>query len=211
MHLLIREHVAPVMRRAGFKRSGRTFRLIADSGDQAVLGFARHYADPDAAVFEVGYRMVPAPYWEWVNRQHWNSGQVGAPPAFVSAALAGDVVPPPWAAQLPDSQGRLRARWALREGNRQVCGEALAEALSTESIPQMAHFLDRTHLLQELRRPSMPVTRLLPLTRLEILLRVDDAPRHEIEAMLADVRPAGPGDDFAAWVRRRLTARDVAM
>ncbi|RFC77547.1 hypothetical protein [Streptomyces sp. AcE210] len=210
LDLLVREHVAPVMRGAGFKRSGRTFRLIADSGDQAVLGFARHYVDPGATVFEVGYRVVPAPYWEWTNRQHCSSGQVRDPPAFVLAAVAGDVVPPPRAAHLPDSKGRLRSRWALREDNRHVCGEALAGALHNEAIPQMVHFLDRTNLLQEFRHPSMPVVRHLPLIRLEILLRVDDAPCHEIEAMLADVQPAGPGDDFAAWVRHRLATRDVA-
>jgi hypothetical protein len=74
----------------------------------------------------------------------------------------------------------------------------------------MVHFLDRTNLLQECRHPTMPVVRLVPLTRLEILLRVDDAPCREIEALLADVQPAGPGDDFAAWVRRRLATRGFA-
>ncbi|MEU1601552.1 hypothetical protein ABZ468_55225, partial [Streptomyces sp. NPDC005708] len=75
---------------------------------------------------------------------------------------------------------------------------------------QMIHFLDRTNLLQEFRHPTMPVLRLLPLTRLKILLCLDDAPCHEIEAMLADVQPAGPGDDFAAWVRQRLATRGLA-
>lgn len=210
LDVLVREHVAPVMRAAGFKRSGRTFRFVADSGDQAVLGFARHYVDPDAAVFDVGYRIVPAPYWEWINRQHWTSGQVGAPLAFGPAVVAGDVIPPPRAAHLPASEARLRSRWALREENRHICGEALARALHDEAIPQMVHFLDRTDLLQECRHPTMPVVRLVPLTRLEILLRVDDAPRREIEALLADVQPAGPGDDFVAWVRRRLATRGFA-
>lgn len=210
LDLLVREHVAPVMRAAGFKRSGRTFRLVADSGDQAVLGFVRHYVDPDAAVFDVGYRIVPAPYWEWINRQHRAGGQVSAPRAFGLAVVAGDVIPPPRAAHLPDYDGRLRSRWALRDDNRHTCGEALASALRDEAIPQMVHLLDRTNLLQECRRRTMPVMRLVPLTRLEIFLRVDDAPCREIEALLEDVQPAGPGDDFAAWVRRRLATRGLA-
>ncbi|MFD8547091.1 hypothetical protein [Streptomyces sp. NPDC059649] len=209
LDLLVREHVAPVMRAAGFKRSGRTFRLVADCGDQAVLGFSRHYVDPDAAVFGVGYGIVPAPYWEWINRQHWASGQVGAPRAFESAVVAGDVIPPPGTAHRPDCEGRLRSRWALREDNRDLCGEALAGALRDEAIPQMVHLLDRTNLLEDRRHRAMPVVRLVPLPRLEILLRVDDAPRREIEALLADVQPAGPGDDFAAWVRRRLATRGL--
>ncbi|MDN0196592.1 hypothetical protein [Streptomyces sp. S.PNR 29] len=210
LDLLVREYVAPVMRAVGCKRSGRTFRFVTDTGDQAVLGFVRHYVDPDAAVFEVGYRIVPAPYWEWINRRHWTSGEVGAPRAFGPAVVAGDVIPPPRAAHVPDSEGRLRSRWALREDNRDIRGEALASALRDEAIPQMVHLLDRTNLLRECRRPTIPVIRLVPLTRLEILLRVDDASGREMEAMLADVQPAGPGDDFAAWVRRRLETRRFA-
>jgi hypothetical protein len=154
------------MRAAKFKRSGRTFRFAADSGDQAVLGFASHYVDPDAAVFDVAYGIVPAPYWEWINRQHWASGQVGAPVAFGPAVVAGGVIPPPQAAHLPDSEEPFRSRWALRDGHRQSCGEALASALHHEAIPQMIRLLDRADLLRECRHPTMPVVRLVPLTRL---------------------------------------------
>ncbi|MEU9119067.1 hypothetical protein AB0C96_04255 [Streptomyces sp. NPDC048506] len=195
------------MRAAKFKRSGCTFSFDADSGDQAVLRFARHYVDPDAAVFNVSYVIVPAPYLEWINRQHRASGQVRAPVAFAPAVVAGDVMPPPHAAHLPDSEKSFRSRWALREGHHRSCGEALANVLRDAAIPQMIHLLDRANLLHECRHPTMPVVRLVPLTRVEILLRVDDAPAREIEALLADVRPAGPGDDFAAWVRRRLATR----
>ncbi|WP_328392365.1 DUF4304 domain-containing protein [Streptomyces sp. NBC_00390] len=68
LDLLVKQHAAPVLKAAGFKKAGRTFRLIAGNGDQAILGFARHYVAPDAVVFEVGYGIVPAPYWEWLDR-----------------------------------------------------------------------------------------------------------------------------------------------
>ncbi|MFF0450276.1 hypothetical protein ACFYT4_28490 [Streptomyces sp. NPDC004609] len=209
LDLLVKQYVAPVMRDAGFKRSGRTFRLVADNGDQAVLGFARQHIDPDADVFDVGYRIVPAPYWEWINRQHWESGEVRPPLAFSGGVMSGDVIPPPQAAREPGHEVPFfRSRWALREDNSRVCGEALATALRDDAVPQMAHLLDRTRLLQECRNPSLLAVRLVPLTRVEILLRVDDAPREEIEALLADVQPAGPGDNFTAWTRQRLAKRD---
>jgi hypothetical protein len=75
----------------------------------------------------------------------------------------------------------------------------------------MIRLLDRADLLRECRHPTMPVVRLVPLTRLEILLRVDDAPVREIEALLTDVRSAGPGDDFVTWVRRRLATRETSQ
>lgn len=207
LDLLVKQHVAPVMKGAGFKKSGRTFRLIADNGDQGVLGFARHYVDPGAAVFEVGYRIVPASYWEWINRHHWASGDAPAPRAFSGAVLSGDVIPPPHAAHAPDEVS-FRRRWALREDNGLICGEALATVLHDDAVPQMVHLLNRTNLLQECRHPALPVVRLVPLTRVEILLRVDDAPSEEIESLLADVQPAGPGDNFIAWTRQRLATRD---
>ncbi|WP_127355772.1 DUF4304 domain-containing protein [Actinacidiphila soli] len=210
LDLLVKQHVAPVMKAAGFKKSGRTFRLIADNGDQVILGFARHYVDPDAAVFEVGYRIVPAPYWEWINRQHWASGEVRAPVAFVTAVLSGDVIPPSHVAHAPDDELPFRARWALREDNSLICGEALATVLHDDAVPQMVHLLDRTNLLQECRHPSLPVVRMMSLTKAEIFLRVDDAPSEEIESLLADVRPAGPGDNFIAWTRQRLAQRQTA-
>ncbi|MFF1838008.1 DUF4304 domain-containing protein [Streptomyces sp. NPDC058231] len=40
LDLLVKQHVAPVRKAVGFKKSGRTFRLIASNGDQAILGFA---------------------------------------------------------------------------------------------------------------------------------------------------------------------------
>ncbi|MFC9815891.1 hypothetical protein ACFVJM_27940 [Streptomyces virginiae] len=68
LDLLVKQHVAPVMKAAGFKKAGRAFRLTTSDGDQAILGFARHYADPAAAVFEVDDRIVPTPYWDWITQ-----------------------------------------------------------------------------------------------------------------------------------------------
>ncbi|MFE2286086.1 hypothetical protein ACFXDJ_18185 [Streptomyces sp. NPDC059443] len=207
LDLLVKQHVAPVMKAAGFKRSGRTFRLTASNGDQAILGFARHYVDPAAAVFEVDYRIVPAPYWEWITR-YSASGEAPAPMAFGSAVVAGRVIPPAHAAHAPDSKMSFRARWALREDNGLSCGEALATVLHEESLPQIVHLLDRRNLLDECRHPAMSVVRLVPLTRVEIFLRVDEAPKEEVESLLADVQLVSPHDDFITWTRQRLTARD---
>ncbi|MFK0050208.1 DUF4304 domain-containing protein [Streptomyces sp. NPDC090741] len=207
LDLLVKQHVAPVMKAAGFKKSGRTFRLTASNGDQAILGFARHYVDPAAAVFEVVYRIVPAPYWEWITR-YSASGEAPAPMAFGSAVVVGRVIPPSHAAHAPDSEMPFRARWALREDNGLSCGEALAAVLHDDSLPQIVHLIDRSNLLDECRHPAMPVVRLVPLTRVEIFLRVDEAPKGEVESLLDDVQLVSPHDDFITWTRQRLTARD---
>jgi hypothetical protein len=138
----------------------------------------------------------------WVDR--WRTR------TFVTAVLSGDVIPPSHVAHAPDDEMPFRARWALREDNSLICGEALATVLHDDAVPQMVHLLDRTNLLQECRHPSLPVVRMMSLTKAEIFLRVDDAPSEEIESLLADVRPAGPGDNFIAWTRQRLAQRQTA-
>ncbi|MFE2165602.1 hypothetical protein ACFXB3_11105 [Streptomyces sp. NPDC059447] len=185
-----------MMKAAGFKKSGRTFRLTASNGAQAILGFARHYVDPVAAVFKVEYRIVPAPYWEWINR-HYASGEARAPMTLGSAVAVGRVIPPFHAAHGPDSEMPFRARWALREDNGLSCGEALAAVLHDESVPQIVHLLDRSNLLQECRHPVMPVVRLVPLTRVEIFLRVDGAPR---------MRRLNPCCPKSSWRARATTS-----
>ncbi|MFJ3728927.1 DUF4304 domain-containing protein [Streptomyces sp. NPDC090045] len=207
LNLLVRDYVAPVMKAAGFKRSGRTFRLIAGNGDQAVLGFARHAVDPHAAVFDVSYGIVPAPYWQWIKR-HSADGDTRVPIVFGPAVLSGRVIPPPRAAHAPDAEMPFRARWALRGDNGTVRGEALATVLHDETVPEIVHLLDRSNLLQECRHPALPVVRLVPLTRVEILLRVDEAPVEEIESLLGDVQLVSRGDDFITWTRRRLSTRN---
>ncbi|MFD0078857.1 DUF4304 domain-containing protein [Streptomyces sp. NPDC127166] len=208
---LVKQHVAPVMKAAGFRRSGQTFRLIAANGDQAILGFSRHYVDPNACVFEVGYDIVPAPYWEWINRHAASDDRRGPVASSMAAMVSGRAVPPPHAAHAPSSDDPyFRAHWALREDNSLTCGEALAAVLRDEAVPQMVHLLDRSRLLEECRHPALPVMRLVPLARVEILLRLDAAPSREIESLLADVVPVDPYDTFIDWVRQRVAARDDA-
>ncbi|MFD7555577.1 hypothetical protein ACFV9E_13715 [Streptomyces sp. NPDC059835] len=123
------------------------------------------------------------------------------------AVLAGNVIPPPRAAHAPEAAMPFRARWALREDNGPSCGEALETVLRDEAIPRIVHLLDRSNLLQECRHPALPVVRLVPLARVEILLRVDDASNEEIESLLANVQSTGPQSDFVTWTRQRLAAR----
>lgn len=52
---LIRQHVAPVMRAAGYTKKGRTFRLAATHGDHAIVKIDADALDPGRFVFEVSF------------------------------------------------------------------------------------------------------------------------------------------------------------
>ncbi|MGI5254828.1 hypothetical protein [Actinacidiphila glaucinigra] len=62
---LIRQHVVPVMKAAGFAKRGRIFRRAAPNGDHAFLHIDADAVDPEKFVFEVSFWMVPLPCWEF--------------------------------------------------------------------------------------------------------------------------------------------------
>ncbi|MER6423825.1 hypothetical protein [Streptomyces sp. NPDC001137] len=202
---LIRRYVVPLAKEAGCSRSGRTFRLIANSGDQAMFDFSPHAVDPDMVVFEANWHIAPLPYWEWITRQH-----VGAKLTNSSGAMVtGRVLPPDEAAHHPrDGFPFFRERWAFPyEGSDEVCGLALQRTLREETLPRMRHLLDRSNLLEVVRSTDVsPMKRMDPL-RGEIVLRVDGDPVEEVGALIDQEEKTGCFPPFVQWARRRLAER----
>ncbi|MGW1540887.1 hypothetical protein ACWCPM_11705 [Streptomyces sp. NPDC002309] len=123
---LVREHVAPVMKTAGFSKKGRTFRLAAGNGDHLFLQFDTHAVDPGRHVFDVTFSVVPLPYWEFVKRQH-----VDPPAPDASGALATcPVIPPAEVAHEPDEEMPFRSRWPSRSRGRGICAGGNSPASS---------------------------------------------------------------------------------
>ena len=202
---LIRRYVVPLAKAAGCSRSGRTFRLIANSGDQAMFDFSTHAVDPDMVVFEANWHIAPLPYWEWITRQH-----VGAKLTNSSGGMVtGRVMPPGEAAHHPhDGFPLFRERWAFpSEGSDEVCGLALERTLREETLPRMRHLLDRSNLLEVVRSTDVsPMKRMDPL-RGEIVQRVDGDPVEEVGALIDQEEKTGDFPPFVQWARRRLAER----
>jgi hypothetical protein len=202
---LIRQYVGPVAKASGFSKSGRIFRLVADNGDQALLGFSTHAVDPSMVVFDVNFFMVPVPYWGWITRQHPTETRA---PDSSGALVTCRVMPPPQAAHRPDEKGSFRSRWAFdAEGSGEVCGRALGQTLRDETFPRMRHWLDRANLLDAVRSSDVPMMRRMdPLMR-EIVLRIDDAPGKDVNELLAAAEAANVLNAFVVWARQRLASR----
>jgi hypothetical protein len=203
---LIREHVVPAMKAAGFAKKGRTFRLAAPNGDHAIVEVDADAVDPEKHVFDVFFAMVLLSSWEWAYRDH--------PKAFTinsSGALARcPVVPPAAAARQPDAEDEyFRNQWAFVEPDtRDLCGRELAHVLIEETIPRMVRLLDRRTLLEETRTNLNDGLHRLSNARMsEILLRIDVDPVAEVAAL---IDKAGAEDDwppFITWARERLARR----
>ncbi|MCG7205849.1 hypothetical protein [Streptomyces arenae] len=202
---LIKQHVAPVMKAAGFTRKGRTFRLAAGTGDHLFLQFDTHAVDPGRHVFDVTFSVVPLPYWEFVKRD-----DVDPPAPDASGALATcPVIPPAAVAHEPDEEMPFRSRWAFTEPRtRDLCGSELARVLVEEDLPRMTRLLDRRTLLEETRtNPNGELVRLWGAAQSEIVLRIDDEPAEDVAALVDKAEADGVAPVLVVWARQRLWRR----
>lgn len=206
LDVMLREYVAPVMRAAGFSRSGREYRLPAGNGDCAVLDVdVRGTRLAHVVGFYVTMGIVIPPFTDWVYRNQKPPG--GRSPGLECAFVQGAVVPPP-RVRHGVADAVTGSHWGFDPSDDAVCGQALAEVLSAEAIPTMRRLLDRDELLAEVRnRKSRVFGRMTQLERLEIILFVDDGPVDEVVRRLPVVEELSPQDNFIEWVRARLARR----
>ncbi|MFD3926333.1 hypothetical protein [Streptomyces sp. NPDC058614] len=202
---LIREHVVPVMKAAGFAKKGRTFRLAAPNGDHLFMQVWPEAVDPEKYVFDVFFSVVPLPQWAFLHREYANP-----PTPDASGALAKyEVIPPAGVAHQPDSELPFRSRWAFAEPEtREGCGRELARALTEVALPRTVPLLDRRNLLAETRtNPNDGLLRLKNATVSEIVLRVDDDPVADVAALVDKAEADGEFPPFVLWARERLARR----
>jgi len=196
------EYATPQLKPLGFRKKGLEYRIAADSGDMAFLGFSPMRIDPEAVVFHVQCSLVPEPYWQWLNRQHMVAG---IPDAHASGALAAfSVVPPAPAAYAADATGLARTRWAIRAGTRTEVGRVLGEVLVSDVVPRIRHLLVRENLLTAIKSSESPSIRRWAPVPSELVLMVDEYPRDMLEQLLSNV---DEGDSFPRqflqWVEMR--------
>jgi hypothetical protein len=69
LDIVIKNHVVPVLKDAGFVKSGKTFRRTASNGDVAVIDFQRSAGSwRDRIIFFVNLAAVPVTQHDWLCR-----------------------------------------------------------------------------------------------------------------------------------------------
>lgn len=175
---LIKQHVTPVMKAAGFTKKGRTFRLVA---------------------------LVPLSHWEFVNRQYAEPPQPDASGALATCPV---MPPAEVAHEPDEEMPFRSRWAFVEPATRDLCGRELARVLTEESIPNMVRLLDRGTLLEETRvNPNGELVRLRGRPMTEILLRIDDDPVADVTALVDKAEAEGVFPPFAAWARERLARR----
>lgn len=196
----LKEYVTPAVKPAGFKKKGSTYQLTASSGDSAFLQFHPRRIDPDNAVFEAQWSMVPEPYWQWLNRQYMVAD---IPAPHPSGVLAGSrILPPDAVVYRPEAMKVLPVYWAFNDASRTVIGEIMDLTLRTEIVPNIQHLLVRENLIQAIR--TTPSIQRWGVLESELVLTVDDHSIREFEESLSsvDLNPSIKGQ-LVAWAEMR--------
>ncbi len=227
---VLKDYVTPVMRAAGFKKSGRLYRLRADNGDYAMLDV---WSRGINAFGSIAFGLMPCwatvPYVAWrrhLERDNGDEvpgseyairGEMVAPPEEFWEGIGSKphmelvrqtTLPPEMVARLEGLPPSSDPVWALNPSRGlDSGGKALAQRLESVTVPMLKRLLDRSELLKESELPR-EVSVLDGTDRREVLgvvLRVDDAPPAEVLAYLETL----PHDfeSLADWARSRLAAR----
>lgn len=136
---MLREHVAPLLRSAGFKKSATTWRRYSTHGDVAVINVQKsRWNAGDEVDFYVNLAIVPAVWWEHLalelNTRAKTSGEShGLLRRRLDPALDRVTMPNGWQVRDTDSAN--------------TCGAALSQQLEHIAIPELHDLLDRDRLV----------------------------------------------------------------
>jgi hypothetical protein len=177
---LLKRHVTPVLREAGFRRSGANYRLVAENGDVAIVDVTRWTPDPAVDGFLMNLSVAPLPYVEWLNRDRPErmARSRGRQHALLQWSLA---APPEW--QLVPAA--MNTVWALAgDSDVDAVGEVLRPMLA-DAAPWLVSLFDREKLCATIQERYADFT--VPLGRhvAQAVLRSAGGPADEVERLLA--------------------------
>jgi len=162
---LIRDYVNPLLRKHGYKKQGRTFRLQSGVADYAVITFSTERTAPGYVAFYVQCGVVIPKDRPWLSEDL--QAEVRKDPGIHKAQYTGNVLPSPSAAWTRISGSPVNMIWGLDldEPSTPV-GEELGNTLAEDVIPQLDRLLElRGGSVDDL--PSISVsTALEPFVRL---------------------------------------------
>jgi hypothetical protein len=201
---VIKDHVAPVLKEAGFAKSGKTFRRTADNGDVAVIEFQRSAGSlDDRIIFFVNLAAVPVPQHDWLY--HDAPAARARKPSSAAGLWRQRILAPDELNADRESPWRSE-RWLI-DGPSSVdaVGSTLAHVLTTEAIPMLIKLLDRKLFLELALDPAKPLGTLWGDA--PALLLVDAEPSGERDTAIAAAIARDPEGEFAAWLRERVAQR----
>ncbi|MBM2620611.1 DUF4304 domain-containing protein [Actinoplanes sp. LDG1-06] len=195
---MVKTHVGPPLREAGFKGSAPTWRLRSPAGDVAIVNLQKSsYNDGDEVNFYVNLAVLPAAWWEYLIDE--TPQRRPANPVERDGLLRRRLDPP--------VKFRLRDGWVVGGADdADDGGIVLGEQLEQVAIPELRALLDPGGLAAfvEGDAPGWWVTRRKELALAYAVAGEGMTPRLQRVLDDFDRSPHDPRDaKQAAWLRRR--------
>jgi hypothetical protein len=202
----VAHRITPRLRAAGSRGTAGNWNLTASNGDVAIVNLQKsRWNSADKVGFTVNLAIVPAPWFEWMQKQHRLSAT--AKPREYHGL---------WRDRLRPADGLSRDGqfWVVRdERSAAACAEDVTTQLETAGIPRLLHLLDRKALTEAIQAGDFGYIKMSPLIPLAVMLS-DKSPGPELEETLRRLESNLPGwaewklrDDFVSWVRNRAARR----
>ena len=199
---VVAHRITPRLRAAGFRGTAGNWTLKASNGDMAIVNLQKsRWNTADEVGFTVNLAIVPAPWFEWMQKQ--NRLSPTAKPREYHGLWRDRLRP-------ADGQSRDGQFWVVRdERSATACAENVMTQLETAGIPRLLHLLDRKALTEAIKAGDFGYIKMSPLIPLAVMLS-DEGPGLELEETLRRLESNLPGwaewklrDDFVSWVRNR--------
>jgi hypothetical protein len=205
LDVMLAEFVTPVLRPGGFRKTGRTYRLAAENGSQALITFQHYALSPLSRTgFIVNVGVVVEALRAWMHDRTTPSSPYPSRPSIHDSFWHDVIWAPDDVAHRIDEYRSVVWYFDDAEGAAR-CGRHLTRIFTEETVPFLTRMLDRGEQLWVLHDPSIPQARVRVGRNYagEILLRVDDGPSAGLDAALAEAERQRD-DELVSWARTRL-------
>jgi hypothetical protein len=203
---MLAEFVTPVLRRAGFRKTRRTYRLAAPNGSQSLINFQGYPLSMSHTTFFVNVAVTVEAVRAWSHAGLTPSIPYRAEPSIWDGFWSHRVYPP---RDVEWPLGEFTSEiWCFEDAEGATrCGKHLVRILTEETVPFLTRMLDRREQLALLHDPAEDEhLRLGSNSFGDVLLLVDDGPFPELDAALTDAERQGD-HELVFWARERLAAR----
>jgi len=199
-------YITPVLAPLGFKKTGSTYRLIADNGDQSLVEFQRTAGRPPEVAFYINIAVAPTTMvdlWDYAyEREH------PAQPGSEDGLYRDRLMPPQDMKKNPNRQSETRWRFYDRDSANKL-GTHVAELLAKDVAPKLIRLLDREQFLEYVAesKDNMPwPSQATP--RSTVLLIIDNGPSPGLSAALEKAAEVGDSK-VIEWAERHLGRKNV--
>ena len=201
------KYIEPALKPLGFEKTGKTFRLIAENGDQVIVEEqTSDIAKAGDMAFYITVAVVPRTYHEVTNYVFEKKlGVVGSlQPSSASGLVVGRVRPPAEVAY-PSLGESVDERWYFKDdGSAELCGESLVAKLLNEALPVVTPLLDRKKLAEYIALPyDQQPYKAIPSLRAVIALLIDLGPTNELQQAIDAVKETTDSES-GIWAEERL-------